>query len=122
MADFHGEWCHLCNQRHDIGNPCSPERAASAERPSPPEPSDVDIFMFLTRLLPHISDDFWRCETRQLADQIRAGAARPGAAEALTRAEAAYRAVIALPGTLGPEVCALVESQYELAGLVAGLR
>jgi hypothetical protein len=35
--------------------------------------------------------------------------------------EAAYRAVIALPGQLGPEVCALVESQHELAGEVAAL-
>ena len=40
----------------------------------------------------------------------------------LARAEAAYRAVIALPGTLGPEVCALVESHYALAAEVERLR
>jgi hypothetical protein len=45
-----------------------------------------------------------------------------GGEDALARAEVAYRAVIALPGKLGPEVCALVESQHELAGLVATLR
>jgi hypothetical protein len=48
------------------------------------------------------------------------GAAGPPSDEA--RHEAAYRAVIALPGQLGPEVCALVESQHELAGEVSRLR
>jgi hypothetical protein len=39
--------------------------------------------------------------------------------EMFERSERAYRAVLALPGPLEPEVCELVESLYLLAGALA---
>jgi hypothetical protein len=57
----------------------------------------------------------------RVADSVP-GDRPPQQDDALVRAERAYRAVITLPGPLGAEVCELVESQYELAGLLRAAR